>query len=114
MRNMRKWMTGLLAAAMLLSLVACSGGEQAPPETESSGQEITLVADFSNGSELAEEFDLIQTETGIAEEATPGAMAQALSEWSGLDFTLNSAAVEELHPGGRPGRPGAEGGVPLL
>ena len=50
MRNMRKWMTGLLAAAMLLSLVACSGGEQAPPETESSGQEITLVADFSNGS----------------------------------------------------------------
>ena len=95
MRNMRKWMTGLLAAAMLLSLVACSGGEQAPPETESSGQEITLVADFSNGSELAEEFDLIQTETGIAEEATPGAMAQALSEWSGLDFTLNSAAVEE-------------------
>ena len=88
-------MTGLLAAAMLLSLVACSGGEQAPPETESSGQEITLVADFSNGSELAEEFDLIQTETGIAEEATPGAMAQALSEWSGLDFTLNSAAVEE-------------------
>ena len=95
MRNMRKWMTGLLAAAMLLSLVACSGGEQAPPETESSGQEITLVADFSNGSELAEEFDLIQTETGIAEEATPEAMAQALSEWSGLDFTLNSAAVEE-------------------
>ena len=95
MRNMRKWMTGLLAASMLLSLAACSGGEQAPPETESSGQEITLVADFSNGSELAEEFDLIQTETGIAEEATPGAMAQALSEWSGLDFTLNSAAVEE-------------------
>ena len=101
MRNMRKWMTGLLAVAMLLSLAACSGGEQATPETESSGQgesngqEITLVADFSSGSEQAEEFDLIQRETRTVEEATPGAMAQALSEWSGLDFTLNSAAVEE-------------------
>ena len=101
MRNMRKWMTGLLAAAMLLSVAACSGGEQATTETESSGkgesngQEITLVADFSSGSEQAEEFDLIQRETRTVEEATPGAMAQALSEWSGLDFTLNSAAVEE-------------------
>ena len=101
MRNMRKWMTGLLAAAMLLSLAACSGGEQATPETESSGQgesngqKITLVADFSSGSEQAEEYDLIQRETRTMEEATPEAMAQALSEWSGLDFTLNSAAVED-------------------
>ena len=101
MRNMRKWMTGLLAVAMLLSLAACSGGEQVTPETESSGQgesngqEITLVADFSSGSEQAEELDLIQRETRTMEEATPEAMAQALSEWSGLDFTLNSAAVEE-------------------
>ena len=92
MRNMRKWMTGLLAVAMLLSLAACSGGEQAPPETESSGQgesngqEITIVADFSSGSEQAEELDLIRRETRTVEDATPQALAQALSEWSGLDF----------------------------
>ena len=133
MRNMRKWMTGLLAVAMLLSLAACSGGEQAPSQAESGGQEVILIADFSSGSEQAEEYDLIQRETRTMEEATPEAMAQALSEWSGLDFTLNSAAVEDgavtvdwagwgrhrglggkFHPGGRPGRPGAEGGVPLL
>ena len=47
MRNMRKWMTGLLAAAMLLSLAACSGGEQATPETESSGQGEMDEVDFS-------------------------------------------------------------------
>ena len=94
MRNMRKWMTGLLAVAMLLSLAACSGGEQVTPETESSGQGESN-ADFSSGSEQAEEYDLIQRETRTMEEATPEAMAQALSEWSGLDFTLNSAAVEE-------------------
>ena len=95
MRNMRKWMTGLLAAAMLLSLAACSGGEQAPSQAESGEQEVILIADFSSGSALAEEYDLIQRETRTMEEATPEAMAQALSEWSGLDFTLNSAAVEE-------------------
>ena len=101
MRGMGKGRTGQRAGAMRLSLGGCSGGEQATPETESSGQgksngqEITLVADFSSGSEQAEEFDLIQRETRTVEEATPEAMAQALSEWSGLDFTLNSAAVED-------------------
>ena len=95
MRNMRKWMTGLLAAAMLLPLAACSGGEQEPSQAESGGQEVILIADFSSGSALAEEFDLIQRETRTMEEATPEAMAQALSEWSGLDFSLNSAAVED-------------------
>ena len=94
MRSMRKRMTGLLAAAMFLFLAACDG-EQVPPQEESGGKEITHVADFSSGSEQAEELDLIRRETRTVEDATPQALAQALSEWSGLDFTLNSAAVEE-------------------
>ena len=100
MRNMRKWMTGLLAAAMLLSLVACSGGEQAPPETESSGQEITLVADFSNGSELAEEFDLIQTETGIVGVERAGLYPEQRRRGGRC---RHRGLGGRLHPGCRPG-----------
>ena len=85
MRSMRKRITGLLAAAMFLFLATCDG-EQVPPQEESGGKEITLVADFSNGSEQAEELDLIRRETRTVEDATPQALAQALSEWSGLDF----------------------------
>ena len=86
MRNMRKWMTGLLAASMLLSLAACSGGEQAPSQAESGGQEVILIADFSSGSEQAEELDLIRTETGTVGEATPEAMARPSR--SGAGWTL--------------------------
>ena len=38
---------------------------------------------------------LISTETATVSELTPQALAEALSLWTGLDFTLNAASVEE-------------------
>ena len=79
-------LTKVLGPVKELEGLAACDGEQVPPQEESGGKEITLVADFSSGSEQAEELDLIRRETRTVEDATPQALAQALSEWSGLDF----------------------------
>ena len=83
-----KKLVAILLAAALLSLTAFCCAESAQTE-------VTLYADFSCGSEVAQENALISTETATVSELTPQALAEALSLWTGLDFTLNAASVEE-------------------
>ncbi len=58
-------------------------------------QEIVLYADFSAGSEAGMEDGLIQTRTVTVQEITAESLAEALSQWSGLDFTLESVSCSE-------------------
>ena len=83
-----KKLVAILLAAALLSLTAFCCAESAQTE-------VTLYADFSCGSEVAQENALISTKTATISELTPQALAEALSLWTGLDFTLNAASVEE-------------------
>lgn len=84
---MKKLVAILLAVALLSLTAFCSA--------ESTQTEVTLYADFSCGSEVAQENGLISTETATVSELTPQALAEALSLWTGLGFTLNAASVEE-------------------
>ena len=84
---MKKLVAILLAVALLSLTAFCSA--------ESTQTEVTLYADFSCGSEVAQENALISTKTATISELTPQALAEALSLWTGLDFTLNAASVEE-------------------
>ena len=84
---MKKLVAILLAVALLSLTAFCSA--------ESAQTEVILYADFSCGSEVAQENGLISTETATVSELTPQALAEALSLWAGLDFTLNAASVEE-------------------
>lgn len=84
---MKKLVAILLAVALLSLTAFCSA--------ESTQTEVTLYADFSCGSEVAQENGLISTETATVSELTPQALAEALSLWTGLDFTLNAASEEE-------------------
>lgn len=104
----------LLAAALCLSVSGCSGGAapssdpssalSSAPSSEQSAEmslpdssvppetTVTLYADFSAGNAQAETLGQIKsTEQIISGEVTALALADALSEWSGLDFTLNEA-----------------------
>ncbi len=107
---MKRLTAMLLTLFLCLSLAACSGGETAGQETDQedpapvtepeagaetpAGEEVTLYADFSAGSETAGADGLIRTETATAAEKTPEALAAALTEWTGLDFTLSGATVD--------------------
>lgn len=59
------------------------------------GIDIDLYADFSAGSTEAEELDLIKTKAMTVPTVTAEIIAIELSEWSGLDFTINSGIVSE-------------------
>jgi hypothetical protein len=63
--------------------------------SETQETEITLYANFAGGCERAAELDLIKTKTVTVEEVTAETIAQELSQWSGLDFTLNGATMSE-------------------
>ncbi len=56
-------------------------------------EEVTLYANFSMGSPTAAEHNLIKTKKVQMENVDVAALAKALSEWSGLDFTINEATV---------------------
>lgn len=83
-----KKLVAILLAAALLSLTAFCCAESAQTE-------VTLYADFSCGSEVAQENGLISTETATVSELTPQALAEALSLWTGLDFTLSGVSMQE-------------------
>lgn len=59
------------------------------------GVDIDLYASFAAGSADAEELDLIQTKAVAVPIVTAEIIAMELSEWSGLDFTINNATVSE-------------------
>lgn len=79
-----KYYAFLMALVLCLALTACGGKTV----------EVTLYADFSNGSETAEADGLIQTESAQVAEETPAALAEALSDWTGLDFEVGDVAVD--------------------
>ncbi|MGI5885262.1 MAG: hypothetical protein ACOX83_09935 [Candidatus Spyradocola sp.] len=65
----------------------------APSETaEETEETVTLYADFSAGAEATD--GLLQTQTATIPERTASALADALSAWTGLDFTLQAATLE--------------------
>lgn len=96
-----------LTILLCLALSACSGTKtevisketkspspaSSPKESES--KEIILYANFSAGSERGEELDLIQSKRVTVKEISAEILANELSQWSGLDFTINSATVWE-------------------
>ena len=104
MKHTRKHLAILLAAILLLGLAACGNTETNNTTTTNADstedpmpfvQTIVLYADFSGGSERAEELELIKEEVFETEdEVTIQLLAKSLSEWSGLDFTLNSATID--------------------
>lgn len=57
------------------------------------GIDIDLYASFAAGNADAEELDLIKTKAIAVPAVTAEIIAMELSEWSGLDFTINSATV---------------------
>ncbi len=57
--------------------------------------EVTLYANFASGDPTAAEPDRIKTKKVSLEAVTVEAIAKALSEWSGLDFTLNSVTMKD-------------------
>lgn len=101
-------MVALAAAlALVLALGACSGGggvsstasvASRPPASSAPAVEadVVLYADRSAGLpfETVEELGLIETkEVKIKGAVTVEALADALSEWTGLDFTPNGVEV---------------------
>ena len=99
----------LLTAAIFTSLTACGGSKEAAgtPEgttahetsaTAGEGQEsaFTLYADFSSGNSDPEGNNLITTsEVTLSAEPTVQEIAQALSDWTGLDFALGDVTEAE-------------------
>lgn len=66
-------------------------GRSVTPKVQS---KIMLYADFSNGSANAEKLGLIKSkEQTILGKITVEELAKRLSQWSGLDFTINSAKI---------------------
>lgn len=59
------------------------------------GVDIDLYASFAAGSAEAEELDLIKTKAVAVPDVTAEIIAIELSEWSGLDFRINSGTVSE-------------------
>lgn len=96
-----------LALLLCLALSACSSKntDTVPKDSDSipfsslsqsQGSEITLYASFAAGSEQAVELDLlIQTKAVTVPTVTAEIIATELSQWSGLDFTINSATESE-------------------
>ena len=91
-RKRNRTMCVLLSVLMLL-LAACHGAEEGSGQSGRAEVEATIYADFSGGSETAQEDGLIRSMTMTVTEMTGQTLAECLSQWTGLDFTLNSAVV---------------------
>lgn len=91
-RKRNRTMCVLLSVLMLL-LSACHGAEEGSGQSGRAEVEATIYADFSGGSETAQEDGLIRSMTMTVTEVTGQTLAECLSQWTGLDFTLNSAVV---------------------
>ena len=92
-RKRNRTMCVLLSVLMLL-LSACHGAEEGSGQSGKAEVEATIYADFSGGSETAQEDGLIRSMTMTVTEVTGQTLAECLSQWTGLDFTLNSAVVD--------------------
>lgn len=92
-RKRNRTMCVLLSVLMLL-LAACHGAEEGSGQSGRAEVEATIYADFSGGSETAQEDGLIRSMTMTVTEMTGQTLAECLSQWTGLDFTLNSAVVD--------------------
>ena len=87
-----------LAILLCVALSACNNANTSnPPLSPSETQEtkITLYANFASGSERATELALIKTKTVTVKGVTAKTIAQELSRWSGLDFTISDATVSK-------------------
>ncbi|MGX8701223.1 hypothetical protein [Caproiciproducens sp.] len=93
-----------LFCALALALTACGGaapGSSGQPESspssapQLSGVSVSLYADFSAGNPDGEAGGRVKRKT-VEMDAAPSveALADALSEWSGLDFSLASARTD--------------------
>jgi hypothetical protein len=93
--KIKRVILAILATALPLGLVAC--GEPAPPAETTAATTVpatgptavTLIADFSAGSS---EGEVKEYSAQIPGEVTAEALAKALSELTGLDFTLTAKA----------------------
>lgn len=102
---MKRFILLLTAASLVLTFAAC-GDEEIDETTQSISPETTeaeitkkpadivLYADFSYGSQEAEKEGRIKTENVHIEDFTVKNVADALSEWTGLNFEVNSVSVE--------------------
>ncbi|WMJ83773.1 hypothetical protein ACS3UN_11985 [Oscillospiraceae bacterium LTW-04] len=103
-------LVSVIALVLALVLCACGGTTPTTPSstsestTESSSKstsstqatqtKVTLYADFSAGSADAESMELIKSnEQTVSGDLTVEVLAQQLSEWTGLDFTITSAEL---------------------
>ncbi len=98
--NMKKktFLVTAVALVLAVTLCGCGGMTETSSDNASSPQavetEITLYADFSAGSADAESLGLIKSEEQTVSSAlTVEVLAKRLSEWSGLDFTLDGAKL---------------------
>ena len=106
-RKRNRTMCVLLSVLMLL-LSACHGAEEGSGQSGKAEVEATIYADFSGGSETAQEDGLIRSMTMTVTEVTGQTLAECLSQWTGLDFTLNSAVVDGTAAGGQEQHGGQE------
>ncbi len=72
----------LLAGILLLTLFSCGKGD------------ITLYGDMSCGSPDGTDLGLIQCSFRPDQDTAPENLAAQLTEWTGLDFTVNSITKE--------------------
>jgi hypothetical protein len=87
-----------LTILFCFALSACSStnvSNSTSTQSEPQEKEITLYANFASGSAQAQELDRIKSKTVTVEEITAKSIAEKLSQWSGLDFTINSETVSE-------------------
>lgn len=94
-RKLRKYlMAAIVLAAVIATVCAAPLTAAASSRTTGAKTKVTLYADFSCGN--ADNEDLIETKQ-VTFNGKPDAvdLAELLSEWTGLDFTLNGATIDD-------------------
>jgi hypothetical protein len=114
LKKTRARLIGIALSLLMITLCACSPAEQSPaapevspatPQTEESSptpveepaNEIpfTLYADFTAGYTWGDVSEPLQTKAETTTQPVDAfLLAERLSQWSGLDFTLNSAELD--------------------